>query len=142
MNNEDSLFKIELNEKGTQSILRIYRVVQVCFWMGIIVNLTMLFFSLRSYFKYISILKSSSNGTALKFLILIIYMIVFSCCYFLQFYYYLKFAKQSKNSIQINDSDSFNKSLSWLYRALSMTAIGVGLNGLYTIYIIFGDKAF
>ena len=104
MKNEETLFKVEVNDKGAHSIRRIYRIVSVCFWMGIMINLVMMYFPVHSYFKYINVLKTFYSGNALKLLILIFYMLLFSIAYFLQFFYFLKFAGQAKKSIQINDS--------------------------------------
>ena len=51
MHEEENIFKVEVNDKGTHSILRIYRIVRVCFWIGILINLFMLYFPMHSCFK-------------------------------------------------------------------------------------------
>lgn len=140
MNKEESIFRVEVNEKGIQSILKINRIVTVLFWSGIFINSTMVFYTLQSYFKYNVALKTIFSLIGLRFLMQIFYILFFSVSYFFQFFYFLKFARQSKKSLQINESDAFNKSLIWLYRAFCMTAIGIGLNGLYALYTIFGNK--
>ena len=142
MEQEDSIFKVEINEKGSQFILRIYRIVNICFWTGILINLLALYSSVHNYFIARGILKSASHAYTTRFVIVIIYMTLFSVFYFLQFYYFLKFSKQAKKSIEIHESKLFNDSLNWVYRAFCMTVIGLALNGLYVIYFIIGEKTF
>lgn len=120
MSDEKNIFKVEINEKGAESIRRIYPLVKIIFWASLLFHLLMLYSVISFFIRYGSFryITNWSSPYVLKALIYPTFVLLVSIGSFLYCYYFLRFSRRAKESLAANDSHSFNESLSWINKGL------------------------
>jgi len=133
MENEQNLFKTELNERGRSLIFRLSWIISACFWSGLLVSLGMTYFQLNDYFKYAGS-ETAPASFKTQVLVITIYVSVSVILGILGTFFFLVYAQRIKKAIRMDDSAGFNESFMWLLRAFWIMLANIVVNGLYLVY--------
>jgi hypothetical protein len=136
MQEEKSLFGVDVNGEGAASIRRIYDIIRLVFVLEMIAQVLILLYTGKKFISYqgLSVLNDHFYFWYLR--IYSMYALVFFFITLLHILYFFEFAKQAKRSIETGDSHKFNQSFTWLYKALRVTVAGIVLNLAYFIYLL------
>jgi hypothetical protein len=137
MNEENSIFRIELNDKGAEQVRRIHPLVKLLFWCNLAVELLLLVYSFRNYLLYRKAAMAADYPIGFRFTIFLVYVVLTIICGFFYCYYFLRFAGLAKRSLSSGDSYSFNESFTWIKKAVLLGIASVFLNGSYYIFDFF-----
>jgi hypothetical protein len=139
MEQQNDLFNVGMDERGKEIIRKIYPMAKSVFVVGIIVQLAFIFVAISNYIKFSRLTPFNNSALSSRFLTYLIYVVLGAVLFFLQGSFFLKFASISRQSLENNDSNSFNESFSWVYKGLYLSLISIVLQGFYFIlsYFVF-----
>ena len=136
MNEEKSIFSLEVNENGAETFRRIYRITRIFFWIALAGEVFILLYTFRNYWRYRNMSREEDPGYYWFLRLDIIYVITYSALFFLQLFYLLKFTGMSKRSLEINDRHLFNSSFKWMHNSFIIAIILSFITVVYFIYLL------
>ncbi len=132
MQDEKSIFSVEINEKGAGYLRRIYYLSRALLWLSTLLQLIVLgVHAKRLSRQWVS--TGFSDTTSLLFFQLYIYpvyLVLMTILSFIFWVYFVRFSGRAKLSLALNDSNGLNDSLRWLCRCMILSIISLALNAL------------
>jgi hypothetical protein len=141
MEKKEDLFDLKLDQEGRSNLSKVFRLTKLSFWASILVELFILFHALRNYLLNRDFGVSDDENRIYYWELRIYtgYIIIFSSLVILQGYYFLKFARQAKQSVELNDTYSFNRSFAWVRKSLVIGIILIFFNALYFLQLFYWE---
>lgn len=133
MEEDKPIFRIELNEKGAESIRRIHSLVKIIFWGSLAVNLLTCFFYIRRLPRLVVVRRMMDNPFSFRLLVYPLYLLVYTISAFFFYFYFLRFSRKAKESLALNEGTAFNESFQWIYKGLIFALITVAVHAAFIL---------
>ena len=134
----ENFFNITLSQQGAATLLRFNKIVR---WLFILVTVVAVILLINAGIKYRLYMRYSISTWFSFFQLKVfpiaeIVMVVISV---VQNYYLFSFARENKNSIELQHTDQFNESFKWLLKAAVVAGLLAVLQFVFMVLILYGD---
>lgn len=133
MEEDKSIFNVEVNETGREHIRRIHKLTTGIFWGTIIFNLVVIGIQAERQIRFWKARVHTINSSgvdALRTLFYPVSLLLVAICNFFFWFYFLRFTRRTKDSLVSTNPLLYNDSFRWLYRSLVFGIIWLGLNAI------------
>lgn len=131
MEDEKAIFRVELNEKGAESIRRIFPLVSIIFWSNLVVQLGTCYFFFRRAPIIRVLWQNRDSPYTIRLLVYPLYLLFLAASSILFFFYLHKFSRISKRGMKLKEGFTFNDSFSWLRKGLLFALISIAVNAAF-----------
>lgn len=140
MSDEKNIFKVEINEKGAESIRRIYSLVKIVFWTSLAIHLITCGYIIYRSSIFTILRRNRQDLFTYRLFIYPGYLLLLALSTFFYYYYFLRFSRRIKASLELNDSLTFNESFRWIYKGLLFGLVSILIHGAFMFYTFYAYR--